>query len=69
MEENSQRKYEQLIKRRMQEAKEDGVAFVPPREILRAGNMIVSNQAGIGGGGGGGPTKLGSVPIVEENNQ
>jgi hypothetical protein len=51
MEENTQRKYDQLVKRRMQEAKEEGVPYVPPKEILKAGHQIMQ----------GGPSRLGQA--------
>lgn len=54
MEENTQRKYDQLVKRRMQEAKEEGVPYVPPKEILKAGHQIM--QAGPPRLGQGGPS-------------
>ena len=49
MEENTQRKYDQLVKRRMQEAKEEGVPYVPPKEILKAGHQIGPPRLGQGG--------------------
>ena len=41
MEENIQRKHEELVKRRMQEAKEEGIPYVPPKEILKAGHQML----------------------------
>ncbi len=51
MEENQQKKYDQIIKRRMQEAKEEGVPYVPPPAsyMQRIGAQIAQSEPPVAG--------------------